>query len=115
MCWVAPNPENFYMLAKVSEPDSRTYGDGFREFFNSGKVLKDGELIEIEWPDKSTSIHTVRTRQVGHGSDSSGWTTEAYIDVHFRGVAGQVTVHGLKARRTKRPKPKFDARGARME
>lgn len=65
-----------------------------------GRNMAEGMLVQVEWPDGSTSIHqigaTTRVIQVhDHGHSNSVKRTELWVAVEHRGLTVEVPLAGL--------------------
>lgn len=68
-----------------------------------GKDLKDGEHVQVHWPDGTKTelrVEIERHDRVGLGGMDEGYgVTRAYVTVSFRGVAARVRLLGLEVER----------------
>ena len=74
-----------------------------------GETLRDGDLLEVTWPDGATTTETVVTRttyeMVGdHGHDERTPRVEAFVAIRHRGAEGVVRLvaAGVSCRRVGR-------------
>lgn len=100
-----PGSSDFQDVRTLADPANRLHGDGLWMF----GVLRAGDRVDVEWPDKTVSTHTVQTTITG--SDEAGWTSRAFVGVIYHGVEGAMPLYGGRARRSAPLKQEFDSRG----
>jgi hypothetical protein len=64
-----------------------------------GEILKNGERVNVRWPDGSETQETVRVEKTSFQSEDHGHRCDipvhkAYVDVNVRGVAASIRLAG---------------------